>query len=175
MFSFRRLVPAIALTILTATVGATLGSAPASAAAQLAAPTAIAMRSAPGMCLDVPLDKIGDNKQPVQIYYCNGGTNQQWEFVPGAYFGFGQLKNVRSQKCLDVQGAAIADGAAIQQYTCMDVPNQQWSYSPFEGLLIAMHSGKCPGVASSQYKTKAYQANCGGSLSYPHTLWNASI
>ncbi|XXY51646.1 RICIN domain-containing protein [Sorangium sp. So ce269] len=57
-----------------------------------------------------------------------------------------------SGKCLDVNGASSADGAAVQQWSCNGGSNQQWQLqSAGSGYyrVVARHSGKCLGVVSS--------------------------
>ncbi|GAA0834441.1 RICIN domain-containing protein [Streptosporangium amethystogenes subsp. fukuiense] len=54
-----------------------------------------------------------------------------------------------SGKCLDVQGGGMDDGANIQQWTCNDKGNQEWSLTATGGgyyTLKATHSGKCMDV-----------------------------
>jgi hypothetical protein len=113
-----------------------------------------------GMCLDDPGGSTANHEQ-MQIYYCNGGTNQQWTFVPGATPGYGELVNGASGKCLDVTAASTDDGIVIQQYGCGTGNNQQWSRDPNTGYVRALHSGKCLTVRSINYKTPTQQYSCG--------------
>ena len=126
------------------------------------------------MCLDVPGGST-DNKKGIQQYYCNGGTNQQWEYTPSQYAGYGKFKNVASGKCLDVRDTSTSIGARIQQYTCMDVPNQLWSYEPGPGFLRALHSGLCAAAENLQYKADIAQYPCGNSNYLVFPTWSASI
>ncbi|MFF3868055.1 RICIN domain-containing protein [Micromonospora sp. NPDC001898] len=185
MFNFRRSLSAALMAVLAAATGVVAGSAPTSAApASTTGPmfstTTIVNRATivvgNPMCLDVPGGSTSNQLQ-VQQYNCNGGTNQQWEYIPGATPGYGQLRNVASQKCLDVRDTSSAAGAVVQQYICMNVPNQQWLYDSSSGYLMAMHSGGCAAVYALVYKSKAHQEVCGGgSAPYPiFTRWNASI
>ncbi|MER6177060.1 RICIN domain-containing protein [Streptosporangium sp. NPDC001681] len=51
-----------------------------------------------------------------------------------------------SGKCLDVQNGEMEDGANVQQWTCGDKGNQEWSLTATGGgyyTLKATHSGKC--------------------------------
>ncbi|WP_320065963.1 RICIN domain-containing protein [Micromonospora sp. RTGN7] len=174
MSNFRRSLPVAFVAILITALGAIGGSAPASAKEPAPLAGVSIVNRASGMCLDVPGGST-ENKLQVQQYNCNGAVNQQWEYLPGAYAGFGQLRNVASQKCLDVRATSTSIGAVVQQYICMDVPNQQWSYSSGTGYLMALHSGMCAGVYSLVYKEKVYQAVCGGGSQLVFTTWNASI
>jgi hypothetical protein len=49
----------------------------------------------------------------VQIWPCNGGTNQQWNVNSN-----GTITGVQSGLCLDVSGASTTDGALIDLWTC---------------------------------------------------------
>ena len=75
----------------------------------------IQVEAAKGKCLDVAGAKK-DNGTPVQLYTCNNGAAQQWEFI-----GYGDgyaLFNVNAQKCLDVQSGKNANGTKIQIWAC---------------------------------------------------------
>lgn len=140
-----------ATAVVAVAVGTLVGISPASAAPTY---TAIVNRVS-GMCLDVPLDKLGENKQPVQTYYCNGGTNQHWEFIPGTTAGYGQLRNAASGKCLDVRDSLYL----VQQYTCMDVPNQQWYFNSV-GQLKVYSNGGCARAMTAVNKAEVQIGPC---------------
>ncbi|WP_254910224.1 ricin-type beta-trefoil lectin domain protein, partial [Micromonospora sp. NBS 11-29] len=53
-------------------------------------------------------------------YTCNGTTAQSWTVTPNS-----TVKALG--KCLDVNGAASADGTKIQLYTCNGSGAQNWS------------------------------------------------
>jgi hypothetical protein len=55
----------------------------------------------------------------------NGGSNQQWVFVPNGQ-GYYNIVNVYSGLCLDVLSASTSSGALIDQYTCNGGANQAW-------------------------------------------------
>src|SRR5690349_6783576 len=58
-----------------------------------------------GKCVDVP-GANDANGTLVQLYDCNGGTNQQWEF-----WWDGTLRpTFNTNKCLDLPGADTDDG-----------------------------------------------------------------
>lgn len=60
------------------------------------------------------------------------------------------VRAAHSRKCLDVQGAGSADGAAVQQWDCHSRINQQFRLRAAGGgsfELVAQHSGKCLEVA----------------------------
>jgi len=58
-------------------------------------------------------------------YAGNGGSNQQWTFVPNGE-GYFNIINVYSGLCLDVTSASTSSGALIEQYTCNSGANQNW-------------------------------------------------
>jgi hypothetical protein len=71
------------------------------------------------------LDAAGNGTAPgtkVQIWPCNGATNQQWTVNSN-----GTITGVQSGLCLDVSGASTADGALIDLWTCNGQSNQQWT------------------------------------------------
>jgi len=74
-----------------------------------------------GKCLDVPTTATAGTR--VQIWDCNAGTNQQW-----AFNGNGTIGSVRFPTlCLDVSGAATANGSAVIVWTCHGAANQRWT------------------------------------------------
>ena len=72
-----------------------------------------------------------------------------------------------SQKCLDVNGASVDDGAPVIQWQCHGGENQQWRIeAAADGYsrIIARHSGKCLDVngASLDDGASAIQWQCHG-------------
>jgi hypothetical protein len=67
-------------------------------------------------CLDVPKASTA-NGTLLQIWDCNGGSNQQWVTLSN-----GELR-VYGGKCLDVPGSATAPGTRVRIYTCNDGTN----------------------------------------------------
>jgi len=78
-----------------------------------------------GLCLEVAGGSTADGGN-VQLWACNGGTNQQFRFESVAS-GFYQIRNIRSNKCVDVWAHSTAAGANIAQFTCTGANNQQFS------------------------------------------------
>jgi len=74
-----------------------------------------------GKCLDVPGYSTTQGTQP-QIWDCNGGADQQWNFNAN-----GIITNVQSGLCLDVSGGWTANGALVQLLTCNSAANQHWT------------------------------------------------
>ncbi|WP_437681433.1 RICIN domain-containing protein [Sorangium sp. So ce131] len=92
-----------------------------------------------GRCVDVDASVSTADDIVLQLWNCNGGTNQQFRFeaVDGGYY---RIRNVSSDKCLDVRSGSTADGAVIVQYTCHGNPNQQWSVTEVGGGAVRITS-----------------------------------
>ncbi|CAM5573920.1 Endo-1,4-beta-xylanase A [Streptomyces griseoloalbus] len=88
---------------------------------------------ASGRCLDVPNASTTDGTA-VQLYDCNGRTNQQWELTSS-----GELR-VYGNKCLDAAGTA--NGAKVQIYSCWGGDNQKWRLNS-DGTVVGVQSGRC--------------------------------
>ena len=58
----------------------------------------------------------------MQIWDCNGGTNQQWTLNAN-----GTISGVQSGLCLDVNGNATANGTTVLLWTCTAAANQRWN------------------------------------------------
>ena len=64
----------------------------------------------------------------------------------GSTSGFDALVASHSQKCLDVNGGSLDDGASIIQWQCHGGDNQQWRLEVAgDGYsrIVSRHSGKC--------------------------------
>ncbi len=73
-----------------------------------------------GKCLDVPGNAAAG--APVRIWDCHGGANQQWNVN-----GNGTISNAQNGLCLDVSGAATANGSAVILWNCHTGANQRWA------------------------------------------------
>ena len=97
---------------------------------------------------------------------CNGGTNQQFSFVPtSAGSSTYYIQPMTPDYCLDVNGASSASGAAIIQYPCNYTSNQQFTLrsvgsSVYE--VVAENSGLCvaPAGDSTANAAALVQAAC---------------
>jgi hypothetical protein len=101
-----------------------------------------------------------------QQWTCNGGTNQQFTFVPaaagsGTYF----IQPMTPDYCLDVSGASTASGAAIIQFACNYNTNQQFTLrsvgtNVYE--VVAVSSGLCvaPSGDSTASAAALVQVSC---------------
>ncbi|WP_437737199.1 RICIN domain-containing protein [Sorangium sp. So ce1335] len=92
-----------------------------------------------GRCVDVDAAVSTADDVVLQLWDCNGGTNQQFRFeaVDGGYY---RIRSVRSDKCLDVRSGSTADGAAIVQFTCHGNRNQQWYVTALGGGAVRITS-----------------------------------
>jgi len=94
-----------------------------------------------GRCLDVT-GRATTNGTPVEIWDCNGGTNQQWTSLSN-----GALQ-VYGNKCLDVPGHATAQGTKVEIWDCNGGANQQWTLNS-DGTIVGRESGLCLDVANA--------------------------
>ncbi|WP_433438239.1 lectin [Nonomuraea sp. CA-141351] len=94
-----------------------------------------------GRCLDVN-GASQTNGTQVQIWDCNGQSNQQW-----ASASSGELR-VYGGKCLDVNGAGTADGTAVIIWDCNGQSNQKWRLNA-DGTVTAVGANKCLDVSGA--------------------------
>ncbi|WP_426513235.1 RICIN domain-containing protein [Dactylosporangium sp. McL0621] len=92
-------------------------------------------------CLDVT-GRATANGTAVEIWDCNGGTNQQWTQLSN-----GALQ-VYGNKCLDVPGHATATGTKVEIWDCNGGANQQWTLNS-DGTVVGRESGLCLDVTGS--------------------------
>jgi lysophospholipase L1-like esterase len=86
-------------------------------------------------CLDVTGASQAGGTQ-VQIWDCNGQSNQQWTPTSA-----GELR-VYGNKCLDVYNQSAADGTQVQIYDCNGQSNQKWRLNG-DGSITAVGANKC--------------------------------
>ncbi|WP_460916631.1 RICIN domain-containing protein [Plantactinospora veratri] len=60
---------------------------------------------------------------------CNNGSQQKFTATPTGTSGVYTVKSVLSGHCVDVDGAATADGARLLQWNCQNSTNQQWRFT----------------------------------------------
>jgi len=97
---------------------------------------------------------------------CNGGTNQQYTFVPvssgsSTYY----IHPMAPDYCLDVSGASTASGAVIDQWPCNYDSNQQFTLTAVSTNVYevkAVNSGLCvaPAGDSTANDTGLVQLSC---------------
>ena len=86
------------------------------------------------MCMNVVNHGSPEPGAPVIMKMCDPWKNQQWFFN-----GTGQITGVGGF-CLDVQGSAAHDGAAVIYTPCSGSPSQNWIGS--NGTIVGI-GGKC--------------------------------
>ena len=86
------------------------------------------------MCMNVINHGSPEPGARVIVRVCDPWRNQQWSFSgSGAITGVGGF-------CLDVQGGAPVDGAAVIYTPCVNAPSQNWTAN--NGAIIGI-GGKC--------------------------------
>ena len=91
------------------------------------------------------------NAGVVVAYGCTGGENQQWR-IEDAGDGWVHVISRRSNKCLNVTGASLDEGAPIIQWTCGPDDNSTWRFENVEGgwtRIVARHSNMCLALADA--------------------------
>ncbi|MFG1866411.1 lectin [Microbispora bryophytorum] len=94
-----------------------------------------------GRCLDVT-EASQTNGTQVEIWDCNGQSNQQWTSTSA-----GELR-VYGGKCLDVNGAGTADGTSVIIWDCNGQNNQKWRLNS-DGSITAVGANKCLDVSGN--------------------------
>lgn len=91
-------------------------------------------------------------------------------------YGYYQFKAGHSEKCLDVRSAAQANGAAVIQWDCRNVENQQWQLIPSgDGYyqIVARHSGKALDLSGASMNNSMgfvqYDRHGGGNQQFEFT------
>jgi len=118
-----------------------------------------------GLCLDEN-DWTTVAAAQFQQWTCNGGTNQQFSFVPTAagsstYF----IHPMTPDYCLDILGASSASGAAVDQYPCNYNSNEQFTLKEQSSgvyQVVAQNSGLClaPSGDSTASAAPLVQVSC---------------
>lgn len=110
-----------------------------------------------GKCLDVDMTFNSSPDNPyhpwtrIQDWDCNYGDNQQWQSSADVTnYGF-EIKNIASQKCLDVFGNATQDNVAVGVFPCKEsvTPNQFFTFIKVNPTLdyyeVRNNNGQCIG------------------------------
>jgi len=89
-----------------------------------------------------------ENGANIQLWTCNGGANQAWNFPPNGQ----KLITLKSTgQCLDIEAYGTSDGSNLHLWDCHtsdtdpNHQNQQWTYNG-QQQIIAQMSGKCVDV-----------------------------
>ncbi|MEV5716764.1 ricin-type beta-trefoil lectin domain protein [Amycolatopsis mediterranei] len=91
--------------------------------------------TASGRCVDVN-GQSTTNGAAVQLWDCNGGSNQRWTATSSK-----QL-TVYGTKCLDAYGAGTSAGTPVVIWDCHGGTNQQWTVNT-DGTIVGGQSGLC--------------------------------
>ena len=105
-----------------------------------------------GRCIDVP-NSSQNNGTRVQLYDCNGQTNQPWTYTSSK-----QL-TVYGNMCLDAAGSG--NGSAVQIYSCNGQTNQQWNVNS-NGTITGVQSGRCLDVWGTGNGQQVQIYDCNG-------------
>ena len=132
-----RVVVAMGLSACAVLAGA--GVASASVASASVAPITGPIYGQGGTCLDDRAFGTA-NGNPVQVYKCNEGSNQQWT-VTNPQFGATTTITIYGM-CLDVHGGFSFNGDPVTLWGCNGTGAQQW-IPESNGTLVNPNSGKC--------------------------------
>ncbi|WP_433385560.1 endo-1,4-beta-xylanase [Actinoplanes sp. CA-142083] len=113
-----------------------------------------------GRCIDVP-NSSQNNGTRVQLYDCNGQTNQQWTLTSSK-----QLM-VYGTRCLDAAGSGNA--SAVQIYSCNGQANQQWNVNA-NGTITGVQSGRCLDVWGTGNGQQVQIYDCNGQANQRFSL-----
>ncbi|WP_370081115.1 arabinofuranosidase catalytic domain-containing protein [Streptacidiphilus sp. MAP12-16] len=98
-----------------------------------------------GKCLDVPNSTTTPGTQ-LQIYTCNGGTNQIWTHTSSNQL---TVYSGSTQMCLDAYNNQTTAGAKVVVWTCNGQTNQQWLLNS-NGTITGAQSGLCLDVTGAR-------------------------
>ena len=113
-----------------------------------------------GRCIDVP-NASHNNGTRVQLYDCNGQTNQAWTLTSSK-----QL-TVYGTMCLDAAGSG--NGSAVQIYSCSGQANQQWNVNS-NGTITGVQSGRCLDVWGTGNGQQVQIYDCNGQANQRFSL-----
>ncbi|MFJ8623263.1 ricin-type beta-trefoil lectin domain protein [Kitasatospora sp. NPDC093550] len=85
----------------------------------------------PGTCAR---PAAGTSGAAVQLWACDGGTEQVWTRTNGTL--------THNGRCLDVTGQGTVNGTRVELWDCNGGANQQWTPQP-DGTLKSAQSGRC--------------------------------
>jgi hypothetical protein len=89
----------------------------------------------------------------LETYTSEGHPDQFWRFDYTNY-GYQQIVNVNSGKCMGVSGASTTRGANVIQWTCNGNPDQEWALGGTDSVnaydtLVNENSGMCIGISGN--------------------------
>ncbi len=88
-----------------------------------------------GRCVDLPNGSETNGAQ-VQLYDCNGQSNQRWTYTSDK-----RLADA-GNKCLDASGQGRTNGTPVIIWDCNGQANQQWNVNS-NGSITGVQSGLC--------------------------------
>jgi lysophospholipase L1-like esterase len=117
-----------------------------------------------GRCVDVTGITTTNGTQ-VQLWDCNGQTNQSWTRTSGR-----QLM-VYGTRCLDASGGGTTNGTPVIIWDCNGQPNQQWNINT-NGTITGVQSGLCLDAAGqgTANGTKIQLWTCNGQINQQWSL-----
>lgn len=116
------------------------------------------------LCVEVQGGATGSGVPLVQGE-CSGLDHQRWSIESvGPFY---RVRSVGLGKCASVADSGLENEAQIQQWPCVDDPNQLWAIEIAEdgsALLQAVQSGRCMDVSGVSHDTGAiiWQFDCHG-------------
>jgi non-reducing end alpha-L-arabinofuranosidase len=97
-----------------------------------------------GRCLDVNNSTTSPGTQ-LQIWDCNGGSNQTWTRTSSGQLTVYSGSNLR---CADASGQGTSNGTPVVIWNCNGQANQQWQLNA-NGTVTGVQSGLCLDVSGS--------------------------
>ncbi|MFJ7272002.1 RICIN domain-containing protein [Streptomyces sp. NPDC099050] len=103
------------------------------------------------------LGGLWNEQQRFNFYKGNGqgalaGGTSAWP-SPVPVPSSGQIRNVNSDKCLEVSNSGLNNGAAVQQWTCGTQAGAKWEFRPTTTAgvyqIVNVNSGKCLEISNS--------------------------
>ncbi|TDC17834.1 poly(3-hydroxybutyrate) depolymerase [Actinomadura bangladeshensis] len=98
-------------------------------------PASTLVNAGSGRCLDVP-GLSQTNGTQVELWDCNGGSNQQWALTSSKEL------QVYGSKCLDAYANGTSPGTKVIIWDCHGGANQQWNVNA-DGTVTGVQSGLC--------------------------------
>ncbi|MGW6970360.1 RICIN domain-containing protein [Streptomyces sp. NPDC054952] len=96
-------------------------------AAEATAPSAVQLKvEHSGQCLTIPTVSMRNGAKAIQSACADGADNQRFDLVPTGAGTF-ELRAVHSGKCLEAENSGTSAGTLVQQWWCVEAPQQRWS------------------------------------------------
>jgi hypothetical protein len=98
-----------------------------------------------------------DNLAKIEVGTYNESNHQHFKLFAGTAAGYFKISSMLSAKCLDINANSTAEGLALQQYTCTDEINKQFSFVANGNgsyRIVSRVSGKCIGLGANNLVTQ---------------------